>query len=648
MGALLALLLAVPLLILDRGRAEAHAVQVGSDPAPNSQVATSPGRLSVSFSEPIETSVSSFQLWDETPQELPLGALSFPSSTEMVVQVPDELPMGIYTVVWRNLSTVDGHTWAGSFPFTVLGPNGEVPAGGTAVSVGDLIDLPSDTPSTLDSVARWVVLLGSAVMLGGTAYVLTVAFPAARVLSPEASAKLRSLSRTVLLVTGAIAAFLVLEGSIIQLLLQADRLGGLDRVDDILRNTRSGRYLIARQVLLLVALGGLGLAWRAGDRAAALPGLGLLLLASVGVLLTQSLVSHAGATDGPFWSTSADFLHLLAASLWVGGLIHVGLAMPRWLDELKGAPRTLFAGESFRRFSLLATVSVVVIISSGLLSAFVQLNSWSDLWSSNYGWSLVGKLSAMVPLLAVGGLNAFILRPRVVDAARELNGGEPEGDAVPGAVGRLQRLLANTVRVEAVLGVLVLVAVGVLIQLEPPRAAAEAEAAASVVAPTGPLPQDERGYFVKANQEGGLVISLKVDPAQVGQNSFEVGLGSEFGGIGEVLQTRLEFNNQTADIGPSRLELPLAGSAKFAADGSNLSLPGDWEVTVTVRRRGEDDVTTTFDVPLRSEDSTEASSGSIWDWPFDGKRSAAAIAVLAAVGLGAAGWGALTLSRRSR
>ena len=47
-------------------------------------------------------------------------------------------------------------------------------------------------------------------------------------------------------------------------------------------------------------------------------------------------VSHAAGADGAFWKISTDVLHLVAASIWVGGLIHIGLAMPRWLDELTG------------------------------------------------------------------------------------------------------------------------------------------------------------------------------------------------------------------------------------------------------------------------------------------------------------------------
>jgi copper transport protein len=633
----------------ESGSASAHAVQVGSLPAANSQVAVSPEQISVTFSEPIEPSVTSIQLWDQQPVEIALGEVSFPSDEEMVAQVTDTLPMGIYTVIWRNLSTVDGHTWSGSFVFIVLGPNGEVPQGSAPPELQELAAAPSDSPKTLETAARWLVLLGSAVLLGGVAYVATAAFPAANLLGGGSAESLRSLSRTILLVTGTIAALLVLQGSLLQLVIQADRLGGLSRVDNILTDTRLGNYLIARQALLLAALAALGLVWRTRSAVLTVPAYALLGLSAIGVLLTQSIVSHAAAGAGSFWKTSADFLHLLAASFWIGSLIHIGLAMPRWLDELRGVPRTLFAAESFRRFSLIAAVSVVVIIASGVLSALAQFTSWEQLWDTSYGWSLVAKLALMIPLLAIGALNAFYLGRRVEIAGMQIAGGSTDTSRTNlQPVEQLQRLLSRTVRLEAVLGIAVLVSVGVLIQLEPPRAAAQAEAAANssnVPGANDELPQDETGYFLKANQAGGLVISLKVEPATVGVNTFEVGLGSEFGAVGEVQLTRLRFANAATPDATSELDVPLAGSAKYVAEGANLSQPGQWDVTATIRRRDQEDVQTSFTIPIRDPNLTDSgattTSGDRWDWPFEGNRSVGAIVALVVGGIatvGAAAW----------
>ncbi len=611
----------------------AHAVQLASNPAPNEQLLEWPRTISISFSEPLEPSVTSVQIWDTSPAELPVSAPTYQSEDSLSVEVIDELPPGIYTVIWRNLSTVDGHTWAGSFSFTVLNPDGSAPGGSVPTSLLDLAQAPSNTPDLLDTTARWLVLLGSAVMLGGVAYVLLVLLPASRVLSSESREALRKLSIGILTASTLIAVFLVLQGSLIQLLTQADDLGNLNKIDELLTDTRFGKFLIARQALLLATLVAAFLAWRAKG-SALIPALSALAVSAFGVLFTQSMVSHAAGADGAFWKISTDVLHLFAASLWIGGLIHVGLAMPRWLEELPGPARTLFTAASFRHFSVLAALSAVILMVSGVISAFAQFTSFGQLFDTNYGLSLIGKMGIMLPLLAVAGFSAFRLQPRIVEAGLQMRGAAIDNDgATTTPIADLQRLLTNMVRLEAVLGVLVLVAVGVLIQLEPARAEAEADAAAGRADITSADPLTaERGYFLRASQAGGLVISLKVDPAQVGSNNFEVGLGSEFGGVGDVLLVRLDFEHPDPEIGGSRLELPLAGSSKFALEATNLSLPGEWNITATVRRRDNDDIFASFDVPVGV---VAESDSTIWDWPFDGMRSTGVIIALAvgAVGL---------------
>ena len=608
----------------------AHAVQLASNPAPNEQLLEWPRTISLSFSEPLEPAVGSIQVWDTSPAELPVSAPTFLSEDSVSVDVIDELHPGIYTVIWRNLSTVDGHTWAGSFSFTVLNPDGTTPGGSVPSELLELAQAPSNTPALLDTTARWIVLLGSAVMLGGVAYVLLVVVPASRVLSADSQTALRKLSANILVASTAIAAFLVLQGSLIELLTQADKLGGLEKVDDLLTDTRFGNYLIARQALLLATLIAAFLAWRAKG-SVLVPALSVLLVCAFGVLFTQSMVSHAAGADGAFWKIATDVLHLFAASLWIGGLIHVGLAMPRWLEELPGPARTLFAAASFQRFSMLAALSVVVLMVSGVISAFAQFTSFGQLFNTNYGLSLIGKMGIMLPLLAVAALSAFRLQPRIVEAGLEMRGAAIDDESTA-SVANLQRLLTNMVRLEAVLGVLVLVAVGVLIQLEPARAEAEADAALGRTEVTSADPlTEQRGYFLRASQAGGLVISLKVDPAEVGSNNFEVGLGSEFGGIGEIQLVELEFVHPDPEIEASRLELPLFGSQKFAIDATNLDQPGEWSVTATIRRTGEDDIFANFDVPVGVETDTDST---IWDWPFDGMRSTGVIIALA---VGAAG-----------
>ena len=75
----------------------AHAVQLASNPAPDEQLLEWPRTISLSFSEPLEPIVTTVQVWDTSPAELPLSAPTYQSEDSLTVDVIDELPPGIYT-----------------------------------------------------------------------------------------------------------------------------------------------------------------------------------------------------------------------------------------------------------------------------------------------------------------------------------------------------------------------------------------------------------------------------------------------------------------------------------------------------------------------------------------------------------------------
>ena len=75
---------------------------------------------SLTFTEPLETSYSRAELFDQTGAAVP-GATSTigPDPRSMSVTIPAGLANGTYSLLWRTLSTVDGHTAQGYLPFTI-------------------------------------------------------------------------------------------------------------------------------------------------------------------------------------------------------------------------------------------------------------------------------------------------------------------------------------------------------------------------------------------------------------------------------------------------------------------------------------------------------------------------------------------------
>ena len=127
---------------------------------------------------------------------------------------------------------------------------------------------------------------------------------------------------------------------------------------------------------------------------------------SVGFASGLSLSGHSAVEPNAWWlSQFADYVHLLAASLWAGGLVALALIVWPLAPALR---RTAFLG-----FSRLATVLVGVLVVAGTYLSILRLPTVSDLWSSSYGRTLLIKLSIVCVALCWGALHHFVVRPRL-------------------------------------------------------------------------------------------------------------------------------------------------------------------------------------------------------------------------------------------
>ncbi|MEN3613798.1 cytochrome c oxidase assembly protein [Plantactinospora sp. ZYX-F-223] len=145
------------------------------------------------------------------------------------------------------------------------------------------------------------------------------------------------------------------------------------------------------QALLLQAgLAGLVavLAWTGVSRTTAATTAGLALVA----VLPPAFTGHAAGAGNHQVAVTSLALHILAATVWVGGL--AALLVVR---------RHRLLADAAARYSRLALACCVGVVLSGLTNAWVRLGAWDQLWQSRYGWLILGKLAA---LLALGGLGA--------------------------------------------------------------------------------------------------------------------------------------------------------------------------------------------------------------------------------------------------
>src|SRR5829696_6390413 len=157
-GAVMVLLCIVAHLALPASPVAAHAFLESSDPAASAVLPTSPQSVTLTFTEPLESSYSRAELFDATGAQIPGATSSIGlEPRSMIVQIPAGLSNGTYSLLWRTLSTVDEHTAQGYVPFTV-GTQADVrivapPTAETTASV---------LPEWALGIARWLALLGLA------------------------------------------------------------------------------------------------------------------------------------------------------------------------------------------------------------------------------------------------------------------------------------------------------------------------------------------------------------------------------------------------------------------------------------------------------------------------------------------------------
>lgn len=125
------------------------------------------------------------------------------------------------------------------------------------------------------------------------------------------------------------------------------------------------------------------------------------LLAVIG-LLPMTLQGHRGGTADHDAASSALFLHVLFAAVWLGGLITLALIK----DTLeKGRLEVVL-----RRYSSLALVCFVVVAASGYVSAEIRVQNLENLLSP-YGILVLVKVAALLTLGLFGaGQRQFFIR----------------------------------------------------------------------------------------------------------------------------------------------------------------------------------------------------------------------------------------------
>jgi putative copper export protein len=204
--------------------------------------------------------------------------------------------------------------------------------------------------------------------------------------------------------------------------------------------TRFGVAFVTMTLVFALVLGLVYLSWLLDRVEPLVPAFALSAVFAGGL----SVSGHDAVDPGSSWKTEiADWLHLSAASLWIGALATMALLLWTGAPELR---RT-----AFMRFSRLATVLIAIVLGAGVYLAIGRLPNVSDLWTTGYGRVLLVKIGLVSFALLWGAFHHFVVAPALERA-----------DA--GFLGRIGRSLAG----ESMVGMAVLLLAAILVDSRPP------------------------------------------------------------------------------------------------------------------------------------------------------------------------------------
>ena len=350
----------------------------------NALLSDAPGRITLTFTEPVEAASASVRLLATGNQQVPLSTVPpEPETTRQITVQPQQLlGGGDYVVVWSARAARDGTPFAGAYPFRA----GAIDNPGAA-------QLPGAWPAPWAIALRWLVFLGTALAGGGFAWSRLLA-PVRR--SPD------SQFRVLAMTGGALTALLAtLLSPLLHWRLDGDR-AAMTTLTTSLRALPLGWWVQAVALVMLTFLClGASADYRSprGRSEITWAGLGTGLTA----LLGFSFTAHAAAARDAV-ALALEVVHQWSTALWIAGLFYLAVG---WRDLGSDVAR-------FRAVRWIGGLLFAVSVTTGLALATPFVPSLEVVVTSRYGQVLAGKTVIVLIILALGLLALVV--PRHTDA----------------------------------------------------------------------------------------------------------------------------------------------------------------------------------------------------------------------------------------
>jgi copper transport protein len=549
--------LGLALLFLFPQMAWAHASLVDSNPAANEVLSEPPTSIEMTFSEHLQPAFLSVQVRGTDGSRVDTGdaALSPGDAAVVTASLKSGISDGVYTITWRVLSA-DGHPIQGVIPFQI-GTAGEMPSGTGAAAPSPL--------ARPDLVAvRWLLYAGLSLLFGLLCFRLYVWRSLNESDSPwlkAGAARLQALIWTGFAITAAAV--------LVSLPLQVSWDAGVTvaqafspaLIGEALQYTTAGKvWFVQVMILLLLSVLLLYVFDHTQPERKRLFWSHAAVILILGIMLAKAFTGHAAAAPTPALTITADFVHLAAASFWIGALAAMILYLPSATRQLPAAEGGRIRNETMRRFAGWGMTAAAALLATGIYTALMYLPSLSALLTTGYGYTLLGKTALLIVMLAFAAYQFWIVR-------------RPSGRTENGAAGRW----------ELSVGILVLLLAALLTHMSP---TAEAKTSAG------------DGSFRQTTAAGSYTVELAVDPARVGSSSFQVWFRNKGGEpVPDIQQVTLTLTPEAGGSQSRVIVIPGQAAQPFKAN-ELLGASGTWSVRVHALTGSLDSIDADFELPV--------------------------------------------------
>jgi copper transport protein len=508
----------------------AHAMLIETDPASQASLDSAPTEIVLVFSEAVTPVV--LRLIDVEGRAIAQVDDVRGKNARLNIPLQSRIPDGQYVVSYRVMSA-DTHPIAGAFNFSVGMPG--------AVD-GFEIQEQGFEPARVMVLANRLLQFISLLIAAGTGFFWVLVRPPG-----YTEFHLRKIATIAAVV--AMAAYVLAIG-----------VGGADMagagpgslIDYSVWKLAAGTNLLDSAIVGISGAVILSIGWRIPHGAGRS---GTLLMGGVVALTGLALTGHAGTATPQWLMTPSVALHLFPAAFWVAATMPLA-----WIVNSSPTPESALV---LNRFSSRAAIALAVLIASGVCLAIVQVQSFSALFSTDYGAIFLLKLGLVVFLLALAAVNKYWFTPRIEqsDSSSVLH-------------------LRRTIYFEVVLMTGVLILTMLLTTTAPPRSTAivASQDAYNVV----PNEVDAPGGFTTTMTQQGYSLDVSVSPAKPGRGVLSVVVKNEEGVTFSPVAITASLSLPALDIEAIKISLEPQAGGEYYANLREIVIVGDWELRIDV------------------------------------------------------------------